>query len=565
MLLIFFDEVDDQLWFHNTLLDEVIDTHAPIKKRMIQPRQLPYMNSELRKAINVKAMLKRKADKIPCKTNKELYRVQNNKVTSLKRQGLAKYLNDKCNKTTVGDKNTFWKTVKPLLSDTACPMDNVMLQENDTVITDKDQICNVFNEYFVNVADDLSEPSSVSVDDSLEHICRVYDDHPSIKMIREKSVDIDHEFEFKCISCDDLYKKLNGLKTNKAFGFDNQPPRMIRLGAPVLCRTLLPIVNNSLTLSVFPNDLKHAEISPIFKKDDNMNKKNFRPVSVLVCQSKLFESFMSDQLMNFFVLKLSHFLAAYRKGYSTQHVLMKAVEDWKLALDNKEHVGCVLMDLSKAFDALPHCLLLAKLRAYGVSKSACLLILNYLSMRKQRVKIGNHRSDWQLIKRGVPQGSITGPLLFNIFLNDLFYFLQDHCNLYNYADDNTLSYSNSDIDVVRSRLENVSNIAITWFNDNHMQANAAKFQVAIFSRDRNVNSLSLNIQGHELQSQDNVKLLGVNIDRTLTFHFHVSEICKKAAQQLNSITRFSKMINEECRFNVFNAFILSNFLYCPLI
>ncbi len=560
-----FDDVDDQLWFHNKLLTDVIDTHAPMKKRVLRPRQLPFMNSELRKNINIKGMLKRRADRIPTKVNKELYRIQNNKVTSLKRRGLAEYLNDRCNKTTVGDKSSFWKTVKPLLSDTASANDNITLQENGKVINDKSEICNVFNDYFVNVADDLGEPSSVSLNDPLDHICEVYDSHPSIRTIRENSPVTDRHFEFKCVTSEDIFKKLSGLKINKAFGYDNQPPRMIKLGAPVLCMTLLPIVNTSLTSSIFPSDLKHAEISPIFKKEDNMNKKNFRPVSILVCQSKLFESFISDQLMDFFVIKLSQYLAAYRKGYSTQHVLMKALEDWKLALDNKEHVGCVLMDLSKAFDALPHCLLLAKLKAYGVSESACLLILSYLSMRKQRVKIGKHRSDWQLIKRGVPQGSITGPLLFNIFLNDLFYFLHGQCNLYNYADDNTLSYSNKDIDVVKTRLENVSNIAITWFKDNHMQANAAKFQVAVFSRDRNVNSLCLNVQGHELLSQDCVKLLGINIDRNLTFHEHISEICKKAAQQINSISRFSKMINMDCRLNVFNAFLLSNFLYCPLI
>ena len=117
---------------------------------------------------------------------------------------------------------------------------------------------------------------------------------------------------------------------------------------------------------------------------------------------------------------------------------MKFVEDAKMALHDNKLFGVLFMDLSKAFDCLPHGLLIAKLHAYGLTLPACKLLASYLSDRKQRVKIGNDRSKWRPLEKGVPQGSILGPLLFNIFINDMFYFIEK-CVLYNFADDNSLS------------------------------------------------------------------------------------------------------------------------------
>ena len=134
--------------------------------------------------------------------------------------------------------------------------------------------------------------------------------------------------------------------------------------------------------------------------------------------SKIFERFLLNQMLPFIDNLMSSFLSAYRSRYNTQHVLLRLIEQWRACLDENKVVGGILMDLSKAFDCLPHDLLIAKLEAYGVERNSLLLLMSYLKDRKQAVKIKGIQSLFQLIKSGVPQGSILGPILFNIFIND---------------------------------------------------------------------------------------------------------------------------------------------------
>ena len=169
------------------------------------------------------------------------------------------------------------------------------------------------------------------------------------------------------------------------------------------------------------------------------------------------------------------FLCAFRRGHGCQTTLLRLLEDWHGALDNNQYVVTVLMDLSKAFDCLPHDILLDKLSAYGISSHSVSLLKSYLSNRKQQIKVNRVLSSWADIHKGVPRGSILGSLLFNVFINDIFHFISDS-SMYNYADDNTLSFCNPDFDALISTLETDSNQLIEWFRINKMQANPDKFQ-----------------------------------------------------------------------------------------
>ena len=209
--------------------------------------------------------------------------------------------------------------------------------------------------------------------------------------------------------------------------------------------------------SEFPSPLKLSNAVLVKKKEDPADKTNYRLVSVLSLLSKVFENFY-EYLINY----LSDLFCGFCKAHSTQHVLSRLIQSLKKELDNSGLVGTVFMDLPKAYDCLLHDLLIAKVEAYGLDNPSLNLVNDYLRFRKQRGKIGSSYSDWANVTRGILQRSILGPLLFNIFINDIFLFIE-RSDICKFADDNTLFFCGDNLSVILKSLEHDMKILLRRF------------------------------------------------------------------------------------------------------
>ena len=301
---------------------------------------------------------------------------------------------------------------------------------------------------------------------------------------------------------------------------------------------LANIINNDITKNIFSEKAKVASVRSIFKKNEREKTENCRPARVLNCFSKVYEKVLLEKFKPFINSFLSEYMAAYRENYSTNHFIIRLIENWKKTLDEKFLVGAVLTDLSKACDCNPHDLLTAKLHAHGFSRKTVTFIYSYLKRRKQKVKVNNFLSDFLTLLSGVPQGFILGPILFNIFLNDLFS-TSKLSDLFNFADDNTISTTADNIDHPLLTLKYVLELAVKWFQGNQMIVNPDKFEAMILQNSRNsknYESVKLELGSAKIDTKNAVKLLGITIDNLLNFKDHISELCNKASMQLNAKT-----------------------------
>ena len=452
----------------------------------------------------------------------EKYRQLTNRAVSMKRNRVRDHFSRICNDKH-SDQKKFCNTIKLYISSRKKQTfhnERIVLKENGGVIREQKKVTEDLIEYF----------SSSQHTDSNQLPPK---SHQSIKAHQSCPFTLTN-------TCPGEVKRImKNLKTNKATGHDQIPARAVKESAEILCQPFSCLVNFLSERGKIPSSWKLGEIVPVHKKDCKLTKTNYRPITILPVLSKVFEKVVHSRLASHFEDVYHNNVFAYRDHHGCDTAILSLTEQFKKELDNHKVISLVSMDLSKAFDTLPHDLIVKKLEDYGGDSKVINLVMNYSSDRQQRVRLSGQHSSMKTITRGVPRGSILGPILFNIFMNDLSYAI-DECTLFTYANDTQLVKSAEDIDQVEHAINADLKKVDEWYEFNQMQRNHSKYQAITFGRvERNP---VLTCEGTVIPTQDEMELLGVTIDNKLKFDGQIRKICRKVSQQIAVLNRLKKIL-----------------------
>ena len=391
---------------------ETFNKHAPCKKKHAQGNQMSFFNKDLSKAIMSRTKLRNISLQNRSEENKIRYTKRRNFCVSLLRKTKKRY-HENLNEKSVVDNKLFWKNVKPFLSDKVSGKDEIHLLENNEPVKTDLETAEVLNNFFFNVVQnrDILRISNE------EHFINCIEDRTlkALKYRKNKG-----SFSFVGVDKKEIEKEVLKLDANKSSQNPDIPIKPLKENVDIFSEFVSTSFSSSINVSKFPENLKLADITPAYKM-------------ILKGTTDQYEKHIFKQMSHFFENILSKYQCGFRKGFSTQHWLLAMLEKWKRSVDNGKAFGALLTDLSKAFDCLDHELLIAKLNACGFSLTVSKLIHDYLSNRKRRTKVNSSYSTystwystWYEIIFGLPQGLILRPLLFNIFLINLFFFCRKY-------------------------------------------------------------------------------------------------------------------------------------------
>uniref|UniRef100_A0A672G3Z8 Reverse transcriptase domain-containing protein n=1 Tax=Salarias fasciatus TaxID=181472 RepID=A0A672G3Z8_SALFA len=309
--------------------------------------------------------------------------------------------------------------------------------------------------------------------------------------------------------------------------------------------------------------MKVAKIIPLFKKGNKNDFSNYRPVALLSQFSKVLEKL--------FVIRLNKFIETYkilspsqygfRANHSTATALMELTEEITNAMDNKQFLVSIFVDLQKAFDTLDHEILLQKLYKYGIRGVAHQWVASYLKDRSQFVEVNDTKSNFCNITCGVPQGSVLGPILFLLYVNDIVS-ASNVLKCILFADDTTLFYTGKNINEVLQTVENEFQKVLHWFNANKLSININKTKFMVFTCKEKDIGARLSIQGLEIERVHEVKFLGVLIDEHLTWKSHTERVKTKLSQTVAVLHKLKESLNKNALLLLYNSLIIPHLTYC---
>ena len=555
-----FDSSNDAFNDFNSKFMELYNSHFPLRSIHVSksarrkiPRK-PWITPAIVKSILRKEKLYKNYVSHPTDSRKAAYISYRNKLTTLIRISKRNYYADKFTEFKYNTKQT-WKVLNNILGRKNNTIISSRFKIGSTFVSDPSIIANNFNSYFVNVGPNLARDISQT--------------NVGYNHFLQNAISPQNSFFLLPTDHDEITSICKKLNSDSSSGHDDIKPDIVKNVAGLIARPLAHIFNLSFITGIIPDSLKIAKVVPIFKKGEQDSFSNYRPISILPIFSKILERLVHKRLYAFIssynILHENQF--GFRPNLSCDMALLHAYNHIVTNLDLKNHTLGIFLDLSKAFDTIDHNILFSKLHHYGIRGIAFEWFRNYLTNRKQYVSFKGHNSTHLNISCGVPQGSILGPLLFIIYINDLIH-TSNFSNMILYADDTNILFSHPElnhlIDCVNNELVNIS----TWFKSNKLSLNTDKSNYMIFNNrfsNRTYHDLDIYIDGNHISRVSYTKFLGVIVDDCLTWNKHNVHVANLVSKYSGILFNLKSFLHIDILFSLYKTLVLPHIMYCNLI